>query len=246
MSKKSERLEVRLSHADKESFQSVCESSGETPSDVIRRFIRRYIRRADSDRVGDGMAALRAMAMRNRGKFAVAGMALAFGAFVSSLGFSSGHNSTSTERVEALQPMDAGAAFARFDVDGDGVLSFSEFNHEKGVLFKVMDFDGSGSLLPGEFKSIGRMALIEVSLETLPAPIIDPEREECLAEITPEQDLQIITFDLRYPDMRVMAEIKPQVDFTRNYRGLDRLIVWDKNSRKPCFVWLVNEENIIR
>lgn len=47
--KKSERMEIRLGHTEKQSFLQACESQGDTPSDALRRFIDGYSRRANSD-----------------------------------------------------------------------------------------------------------------------------------------------------------------------------------------------------
>ncbi|MEM1088638.1 MAG: hypothetical protein AAGH90_13005 [Pseudomonadota bacterium] len=245
MDKKTERLEVRLSHADKQLFKAACEETGETPSNVVRRFIRRYIRRADSDRVGEGLAALRSMAGRNRGRLAlgtVSVFGVAFlGVVVSGLG-----GNMSTAVATSAPAMTKQAAFERFDANGDGVLKISEFDHENHLLFKIMDVDGTGFITFGEFKSRGEIGYTEVMLERFAPPVIHPDKEGCLAEVTPDQTIQLVRFDLRYPELQISTEEKIQSYFTDNPHGLSHLIIWERNSRKPCFLWLVNEANVIR
>ena len=41
--KKTERLDVRLSHEKKQAFSEACENQGDTPSTAVRRFINSYI-----------------------------------------------------------------------------------------------------------------------------------------------------------------------------------------------------------
>ncbi|MEM1036437.1 MAG: hypothetical protein AAGI14_06715 [Pseudomonadota bacterium] len=245
MDKKTERLEVRLSHADKQSFQNACEEGGETPSDVVRRFIRRYIRRADSDRVGEGLAALRSMAGRNRGRLAVGAVSIFSVALV--VVAVSGVGSETSKAVATSAPaMTKEAAFERFDVNRDGVLKISEFDYENHLLFKIMDVDGTGFITFGEFKSHGEIGYTEVTLERFAPPVIHPDKEGCLAEVTPDQALQLVRFDLRYPEIQISTEEKSQSYFTDYPSGLSHLIIWERNSRKPCFLWLINEANVIR
>ena len=47
--KKSERLDIRVSHKKKMEFAEACADQGDTPSNAIRRFITSYIRRAKND-----------------------------------------------------------------------------------------------------------------------------------------------------------------------------------------------------
>lgn len=47
--KKSERMEIRLGHLEKQGFLEACHTQGDTPSEALRRFIEGYTRRANSD-----------------------------------------------------------------------------------------------------------------------------------------------------------------------------------------------------
>ena len=47
--KKSERMEIRLGHLEKQGFIEACHTQGDTPSEALRRFIEGYTRRANSD-----------------------------------------------------------------------------------------------------------------------------------------------------------------------------------------------------
>ena len=47
--KKSERMEIRLGHLEKQGFIEACHTQGDTPSEAMRRFIEGYTRRANSD-----------------------------------------------------------------------------------------------------------------------------------------------------------------------------------------------------
>jgi len=49
--KKTERLDIRVSHQKKQAFTQACEDQGDTPSHAVRRFITTYIRRANRDEV---------------------------------------------------------------------------------------------------------------------------------------------------------------------------------------------------
>lgn len=245
MDKKTERLEVRLSYADKQSFQAACEETGETPSDVVRRFIRRYIRRADSDRVGEGLAALRSMTERNRGRLTFS-VVFIFGLALVALSLSGLGSGISTAIATSAPAMTKEASFERFDENDDGVLKADEFDYENHLLFKIMDVDGSGFITFGEFKSRGKIGYMEVTLELFAPPVIHLDKQGCLAEITPEQILQVINFDLRYPDIEVSIEEKAQSYFTGLPIGFGPLVIWERNSRKPCFIVSTNSDGSIR
>ncbi|MEM9054100.1 MAG: hypothetical protein AAGB16_02135 [Pseudomonadota bacterium] len=239
MEKKSERFEIRLSHTDKQAFQSACDETGETPSDVIRRFIRRYIRRADADRLREGWSALRAMALRNRVK--LSGCAAALVAVMVISLFANGGAHTFEQRSIA-KPLSETATFTRFDTDNDGKIKPGDFGYEDELLFKVMDINASGAIDESEFRSRGTMAYIEVSLERFAPPIVHPTKPNCLAEIQPGHPLHMVTFDLRYPELRVVQRDQPQrafydlEEFIKNVFDFDRVVVWDSISGRPCYV----------
>jgi hypothetical protein len=240
MEKKSERFEIRLSHTDKQAFQAACDEVGETPSNVIRRFIQRYIRRADADRLREGWHALRAMAGRNGLKLSGVAAALVAVMVISLL---ANGRAYIPKRGTIAPPLNEAAAFARFDTDNDGKIKPGDFGDEDELLFKVMDVNASGTIDKREFRSRGTMAYIKVSLERFAPPIVHPTKPNCLAEIQPGQPLHVVKFDLRYPELRIVQRyqpLKPFYDieeFIMRVFEFDRIIVWDSIAGRPCYTW---------
>lgn len=97
--KKTETVEIRLSHAAKIAFMARCRAEGMTASEAIRRFI-------DADRTD-----VRAAPWRQIWIAAVAGLAL--GAIAA------------PSLAQSLSP--SRAAFDRLDRDRNGVVTFEEF-----------------------------------------------------------------------------------------------------------------------
>ncbi|MEM1391431.1 MAG: hypothetical protein AAGG45_10145 [Pseudomonadota bacterium] len=236
MDKKSERLEVRLSHSDKESFQSACESSGETPSDVIRRFIRRYIRRADSDRLGEGLAALQAMAGRNGLKLAVAGLTICVG-LIAVFDMWPRSEAVAHESMQAWPPYERDL-FAKYDSDGDGQIRPGDIRPDDSPLFRVLDLDASGTIDVHEFMSIGAMSYMLLQDESV-FPDRSPTFSECTGRTDSVNGFRLITFNLRIYDSIMLVDAKyaghKRDDGRISFSGPDRTVIWDTD-RKPCLI----------
>lgn len=235
MEKKSERLEVRLSHSDKQAFQSACDETGETPSDVVRRFIRRYIRRADADRLAEGWVAMRAMAGRNVGKLAVVGVGLlAVGGL---LVWGLPGAPTMAGETQAWPPYERDL-FAKYDKDGDGYLRPGDIRADDLPLFKVLDLDASGAIDVQEFISEAVMVYIQLQDKS-----VYPDRprlfSSCEGRGDSTQDFQIVVFDLGIMDHTMLVETKLtghiRSDGSIGFSGSDRMVVWDLDN-KPCML----------
>ncbi|MGB3457003.1 MAG: hypothetical protein WBG08_05920 [Litorimonas sp.] len=163
--KKSERLEIRVGHSEKQGFMKACDSQGDTPSDAMRRFIRGYVRRADADVSGQ---AVRRLARRyGAPTLAATALLLAGGAGLAV--------SLLPERA-----LDQAALFEALDTDGDGQLVPAELVRQTGspdgvsALMRVLDLDASGALSDAEFRTAGRMAFAQ---ETQPDDMTGRESE---------------------------------------------------------------------
>ena len=105
--KKSETLEVRLSHAEKADFMARCRAEGLTASEAVRGLIAGGAARSGR-RKGLGWTVAAAL-----------GAGLAVGAIAAPSLAESGARAAQTETDRA--------AFQRMDRDGDGVVSWGEF-----------------------------------------------------------------------------------------------------------------------
>jgi hypothetical protein len=184
--KKSERLEVRLGYREKQSFVEACDSQGDTPSSALRRFIRGYVRRADTDRLA---SAWRGLGRRRYGILAGASLisaALVAGVFA----FSAKPSLIETTNMDALKTaleeaeaapqtgerltgqaaLDAAKAagpqpipdinmglFNRLDKNADGRLTRGEILPSDHHVHRLLDVDGEAGIAPEEFYASGNM-----------------------------------------------------------------------------------------
>ena len=109
--KKSEFLEVRLPHSTKQAFMARCRADGRSASEAVRGFIEGYV---------SGAASHRAPSPRFR--LAAAGAALLVCGLAAAPSFAG-----------ATAPAD----FARMDLNRDGRLSLTEFEHSATVQVSV-------------------------------------------------------------------------------------------------------------
>ena len=138
MEKKSERLEVRVGHQEKQAFHEACEIQGDTPSGAVRRFIGGYIKRSDSDIL---YGAVRRSAKRRLPK--IISIAAMIGlTFAGIWGVYQHMNQASDTEI-----------FSARDKDGNGVLTAKELSPVFDELRRVMDFDASGDISEDEFRS---------------------------------------------------------------------------------------------
>jgi Ca2+-binding EF-hand superfamily protein len=114
--KKSELLEVRLSHETKQSFLAACRRAGRTASEVVREAIERFIdAEARRPEVQSGRRSLIAMIPRpiRRKRYFAVGAGLAGMAVLAALPSAAGP--------------DLQAVFKQLDKNGDGVVTAEEF-----------------------------------------------------------------------------------------------------------------------
>ena len=106
--KKTETLEIRLSHEEKQSFMARCRTDGLTASEAVRSLIAGRVSRSPKRRTGLGWTVAAAL-----------GAGLAVGAIAAP--------SLAQSASRAVHVPDDRAAFARLDRNGDGAISFAEF-----------------------------------------------------------------------------------------------------------------------
>jgi Ca2+-binding EF-hand superfamily protein/Arc/MetJ-type ribon-helix-helix transcriptional regulator len=127
-SKKTEMIEVRVSHETKREFLQACRGSGRTASDVIRESIQDFIdqRRRPQSQAGTKKPVLTLIsgAMRKK-RYVAAGAAVVGISLLAAL-------------PSAAAP-DLAAAFRKLDANGDGVLSDAEFGKRNDAGVKQME-----------------------------------------------------------------------------------------------------------
>lgn len=106
--KKTETLEIRLSHEEKQVFMARCRTEGLTASEAVRGFIAGRVVRPSRRKAGLGWTVAAAL-----------GAGLAVGAVAAP--------SLAQSASRAVHASDDAAAFARLDRNGDGAISFAEF-----------------------------------------------------------------------------------------------------------------------
>lgn len=122
--KKTEMIEVRVSHETKRAFLEACRGAGRTASDVIREGIEDFIDHARrpqpvvEERSPAKVLALIPKAVRRK-RYAAAGVAAVGLSLMAAL-------------PSAAAP-DLAAAFKKLDADGDGVLTDAEFAKREGL-----------------------------------------------------------------------------------------------------------------
>lgn len=124
--KKSDCIEVRLTHEAKEAFMTACRAKGVTASDVLRGFIDRYVqasRRASFNAIPEPLVTTLSKTIRR--PLLTGGASLAAAGLIA-LAYS-------PAPAQAEPDKRAAALFEWMDADGDGVLSheeFTEFSNE--------------------------------------------------------------------------------------------------------------------
>jgi len=126
--KKTEMIEVRVSHETKRAFLDACMSSGRTASDVIRESIQDFIDQRRRPPAGaeknKPFLTLISGAVRKK-RYVAAGVAVAGISLLAAL-------------PSAAAP-DLAAAFRKLDANGDGVLSDAEFGRRDNAEVKRME-----------------------------------------------------------------------------------------------------------
>lgn len=208
MEKKSERLEVRLGYQEKQNFADACDLQGDTPSNAIRRFIKGYVKRTDSDILDTKW---RKSAKRK------------FFPIIFASGLLAVLASATYAMVLIGTPPDADTLFSIRDFNGDEELSSSELGlpkssngHPNGIM-RVLDIDASDTLSRAEFVIEGRMIF---ALNKNYNPSEENKSKATLVEFVFSKDhTSFNTFD----------------DATINADGLDRLVIWPEEGGPIVF-----------
>lgn len=129
--KKTERLDVRISHEKKQAFNEACDIQSDTPSSAVRRFVNSYIRRAKRD---NSRAWVRNTLPHRWQKIAA----------VSSLCFIA---------IIALKPFfsKTDELFAFYDYNNNGVIELGEIAPNDLHLHRVLNIDGRAGISRDEF-----------------------------------------------------------------------------------------------
>lgn len=141
--KKTERLDVRLSHEKKQAFALACENQSDTPSQAVRRFINSYIRRSNRD---DIEAALRT-APKTRA-FIILGVVVSLIAMAFF---------TPAFLDEKTTKMPLNELFNFYDSDESGILELTEISANDHHLHRVLNINGIAGISSEEFISHGTM-----------------------------------------------------------------------------------------
>ncbi|MEL8055523.1 MAG: hypothetical protein AAGK66_05165 [Pseudomonadota bacterium] len=147
--KKSETLDIRLPHEQKQAFMSAVRSNKETASEAIRRFIADYVSKAEATEHTNPVQELK-MTL-NRHRFKTFGTAAAAACGLSLI---------------AAMPTAAASPFEKLDKNKDGVLTEGEIleGHDADIIAKL-DTDGSGGVSPEELEAAGNRIVIKSSDE---------------------------------------------------------------------------------
>ena len=134
--KKSETLEVRIPYETKQAFLTACREDGTTASEVVREKISAYLdervrpipqpeRPPDMRNIVDFVKTLPPSVRRYGPRIAASGVAaMAFATFAT---------------LPSAAAPDFQSQFKRFDVNGDGVVTFEEFTGRSGEVHKSDD-----------------------------------------------------------------------------------------------------------
>ena len=141
--KKTERLDIRLSHRKKQDFTQACEAQGDTPSNAVRRFVTTYIRRANRD---EAAAVIRFSPWKKR--LALAATFIIVGMIGTTIwGISSSQKSTAL----------TAELFDIYDGNKNGLIELGEISPDDFHLHRVLNIDGQDGISRAEFVTHGTM-----------------------------------------------------------------------------------------
>jgi len=150
--KKTERLDIRVSHAKKKAFAEACENQGDTPSNAVRRFIGTYVRREQRDELASAIRF--APWKRYVSYFAICGILLLGAGGI----WSAVEIQKQNTRTQEL--------FAVYDENKNGLIDFGEIASNDYHLHRVLNIDGVDGISKSEFILQGRMVWQFVNPET--------------------------------------------------------------------------------
>ncbi|WP_371396447.1 hypothetical protein [Fretibacter rubidus] len=211
--KKSERLEIRLSHSKKQAFNQACETQGDTPSGAVRRFIDGYIRRADQDAFKDGLRALGRIGRRKWAPIgAIASLLLIGGYFTGQALRPTPVDgpivTASTDEFPAINY----ALFAAYDKNANGVIDLGEIAKNDAHLHRVLNLDGKAGIAPSEFYAKAKMQWSFVKPGTVSTT--EDETGNPTATVKQDGDATLVEFDLSDPDNVSIITRKPRKTLT--------------------------------
>ena len=213
--KKSERMEVRLGHQEKQAFVDACDLQGDTPSGAVRRFISGYTKRADGDVMGE--ANRRLMRRYGVGAGVFAGICAAFlvAGTVWPLGSEPSRFMTQGE-------------FAALDLDGNGSLTADELGPRADDLLRVLDIDGTPGVQFAEAISEGRMAyMLGSSVE-----VVRTDTGGALEWSEGKPPTRLVEFDLDLPYKAAVFETVGN-DYSM---APERTVIWETGKTEPTLV----------
>jgi len=141
--KKTERLDIRLSHRKKEDFTQACVNQGDTPSHAVRRFISTYIRRANNDEM---VSAIRFSPWKKRLAWTASAILIALiGTTIWRIS-STRNSGTLTAEV-----------FDIYDANKNGIIELGEISPYDFHLHRVLNIDGEDGISKAEFQPQGLM-----------------------------------------------------------------------------------------
>lgn len=210
--KKTERLDIRLSHNKKQDFVQACENQGDTPSSAVRRFITTYIRRERRD---DTASKIRFSNWKQKLALGAAGCAAIFLMW--------GFAASQTHKTLTAK------TFKLYDANQNGVIELGEIASNDMHLHRVLNIDGVEGISPEEFQLKGKMVwnfmpengfqiledkqglFKQTSVTSFTTPRLDME------ELTSQQKAlrqkfshKIVGFDLRNPQKRQINVFEEQ------------------------------------
>jgi len=207
--KKSERIEIRVSHSKKQAFNEACENSGDTPSSALRRFIESYIRRADGDAFKDGLRAMGRMAKRRWIPLSAAAAALLMGGYFTgqALKPTPQDGPIVTASTDEFPPIDY-ALFAAYDKNANGVLDLGEVAENDEHLHRVLNLDGEAGISPAEFYDKAKMQWSFVKKGSVETRTDDKGLPT--GKVTNVGEATVLEFDLSDPNRPVLVTRAPK------------------------------------
>ena len=146
--KKSETLDIRLPHEQKQAFMAATRAQGETASQALRRYIASYIEEAQAAEQTTPVQELTMTLLRHRIKTVATASTAALGFFAF------------TAMPSAATP----SAFDKLDKNKDGFLTEGEIlPGEDADIIAKLDTDGSGGVSREELEAAGNRIVIKKS-----------------------------------------------------------------------------------
>lgn len=255
--KKSDRIEIRVSHSKKQAFNAACENQGDIPSNALRRFIDGYIRRADKDAFHDGLRAFGRMAQRRWLPLSVVAAALLVSGYFTgqALRTPAVDGPKMTASIDTFPPINY-ALFAAYDKNANGVLDLGEITDDDSHLHRVLNLDGEAGIAPAEFYAKGKMQWAYIKKGSVETSVDDNGSS---ASYINEGEPTVVDFDLSDPlaptlltrPVKKTLRDKDEKSGTRFFglmryhttsevkvnEPVDRTVSWERGAVSPALVF---------